>query len=119
MKIKRELFGVLSKTSQGFILFTHKSELNFTQELKNIWQLAIPVHIKIETEDIKLLHENDCEIYLDRDSQRKYKYHVNDINIEDVLESAIGKQLYINISYITSNIDRKDNYNDAGIHNKN
>lgn len=114
MKIKRELFGVLSKTSRGIILFTHKSELNFSLELKHLWQLGCPIHIKIESDTRKLLHENDCEIYYDRDSNRKYKLHINAINIEDVLESAIGKQLYIHISYTTVSEERKDKEDEAG-----
>ena len=110
--MKRELSGVLTKTGQGFILYNHKGEVNLTDVLKTFWQLDTPVHIKIELNaDTKIMDERDCEIYLDRDMDRKYKYHINDRNIEDLLECGIYQQ--VNVLIETKNGRKDYNYGTA------
>lgn len=75
-----------------------------------------PVHIKIDLNaDLTIMDERDCEIYLDRDSDRKYKYHINDRNIEDLLECGIYQQVDVLIE--TKNGRKDYNYGTAR-HNK-
>lgn len=110
--MKRELSGVLTKTGQGFILYNHKGEVNLTETLKTFWELAEPVHIRIELNaDMTIMDERDCEIYLDRDMDRKYKYHINDRNIEDLLECGIYQQ--VNVLIETKNGRKDYNYGTA------
>jgi hypothetical protein len=93
--MKRELNGTLTKTGEGYILYTYNSELNLNEVLKTFWQLDTPVHIKIESDTRTLLDEKNCDIYFARDEKKKYKYHINGINIENILEHALFKLLYV------------------------
>jgi hypothetical protein len=104
--VKRELSGVLTKTGQGFILYNHKGEVNLTEVLKTFWQLDTPVHIKIESDVRTLLDERHCDIYLARDEKKQYKYHINGINIENVLEHALFNLIYVLVE--TEREDRMD-----------
>jgi hypothetical protein len=89
--------GINTKTGRGFILYNEACELNFSDELKSFWQMAMPMRIKIETDNRVLLDQSDDEIYYDKNSKGKYQLHINDICIDDVLERAINKQIYITI----------------------
>lgn len=103
--MEKMLNGVLTKTGQGFMLYNQKCELNLSDELKHFWQKAVPIHLRIELDDYKvLLNQRDDEIYYDKDSKGKYKLHINGICIDDVLERAIFKQIYVIIK------TGKDNY---------
>lgn len=95
--MRHTYYGVLTKKSSGFILYNHKCEINISEEIKFFWQMALPIHIKIETNDKVLLNQFDDEIYYDKNSQGKYQLHINDICIDDVLERAIFKQIYITV----------------------
>lgn len=101
--MQKNYFGVITKRHDGYILFTHKSEINMSEELKHFWKLDVPVHITIESETRKMLNEDKCEIYYDKDADKKYKLHINDINLEQILEGSIGKQLDITIRW--NNVD--------------
>jgi hypothetical protein len=89
--------GVLTKKSSGFILYNDACELNLSEELKSFWKMALPTHIKIETNNRVLLDQTDEEIYYDKNSKGIYQLHICDICIDDVLERAIYKQIYITI----------------------
>lgn len=95
--MRRSYNGVLTKTGNGFILYNHRCELNISEELKSFWQTALPIHIKIETDNRVLLDQSDDEIYYDKNSKGKHQLHICDICIDDVLERAIFKQIYITI----------------------
>ena len=96
----KEYEGIVDKTSKGYILNHYRNSINITEELKFLWKLDNDVHITIESNSRQLLNENDCQIYYDRaDKTKKYTFHINDIDIEQVLENAIGKQIYITVEY--------------------
>lgn len=96
--IVRHFNGVLTKNSEGYELFTHKSSLNLSKELKYIWKEAVPVKISMENDERQLFYAKGDEIYFDRDENRDYKLHIDGENIEDFLESKIGELLYITIT---------------------
>ena len=111
----RKFTGVLTKTSKGFILYSHKSEININEELESLWKVESPVHITITSSSRSLLNEKGCEIYKNRaDKTKKYTFHINDIDIEQVLENAINKQLYITIEY-TLLLSREEKTDDTRI----
>jgi len=91
--------GVLTKKGIGFILYNQHTEWNLTEELKSYWKRAVPVKIEIESDTGRyLLRQSGDEIYYDKDENGNYKLHINDVNIESVLERAIYKQIYITIT---------------------
>lgn len=97
--VTNNYFGVVNKEGKNFIIYTHCSEINLSNELKDLWQKAVPVHIKIESNARKLLDECKCELYYDKDKNKQYKLHINDINVEEILQKSIGKQLDITLTY--------------------
>jgi hypothetical protein len=97
--MQRNYFGVLTKEKDSFILFTHKSEIDLSQELKDLWKKEIPVHIIIESEERSLMNEDKCELYYDKDKDNKYKLHINDVNIEEILNKSLYKRLDITLTY--------------------
>ena len=97
--VNNNYFGVLTKDGKDFKIFTYCSDVNLSEKLRNFWQKDIPVHIKIETNNKRLLDESKCELYYDRDKNREYKLHINGINIEEILQKSIGKQLDITITH--------------------
>ena len=106
----KNYYGVLTKTSRGYTLFTHKSEVNLSDELKYFWQLDRPIHRIIESESRRLLDECKCEIYYDKDNNKKYKFHINGINIEDIFENSIGRQLDIALNFESGDIEHGSKY---------
>lgn len=97
--MKRELSGILTKTGQGFILYNHKGEVNLTEVLKTFWKLAVPIYVRVEIDGRRvLLNKYGDEIYYDKNSRDKYQLYIDGICIDDVLERAIFKQIYIIIT---------------------
>lgn len=97
--MNKNYYGVLTKEGKDFMIYSHDAEINFSQELKHFWQREIPLHIKIESNERKLMDENKCEIYYDRNANRQYQFHINGRNIEEILQKSIGKQLDITLNY--------------------
>lgn len=110
--IQHHYNGTVDKKSKGYLLYNQFHEWNITDELKSFWQTGLPIHIRIENNKGKLMDQTDSEIYYDRNEKGKYQFHVNDVNVEDVLERAINKQIYI-----TVDIGRDIKYGTANIHN--
>jgi hypothetical protein len=108
--MQKNLFGVLSKTHEGFELYTYCSNINLSEELEYLWQTEKPIHIKVDSDRRTLLNESDCELYYDRDKDRNYKLHINDINIEDTLEHAIGEKLDITIVTESEEVTNESRY---------
>jgi len=104
--------GTVDKTSKGYLLYNQFYEGNITNELKSFWQTGLPIHIRIENDNRTLMDQTDREIYYDKNEKGKYQLHVNDVNVEDVLERAINKQIYI-----TVDIGKDIKYGTANIHN--
>jgi hypothetical protein len=97
--VKNNYFGVLAKEGKDFVIYTYCSEINLSKELKDLWQGGVQVHIRIESNARKLLDESKCELYYDRDKNKQYKLHINDVDIEQILQKSIGKQLDITITH--------------------
>ena len=98
--LKKQYEGIVDKTSKGYIFNHFRNSINITEELKFLWRSDNDVHIRIESDVRPLLNEQDCPIYYDRlDRTKKYTFHINGRDIEQVLENAIGQLLYITVEY--------------------
>jgi len=107
--IKRTYSGVITKTRNGFEIFTHKSCVNFSEELETYWKQGMPVRMVVYGDIArKLLDVKDDEIRLDRDNRKQYKYFIKDTNIDLFLEKNIGKLLYIDLFLFNNEVEQNE-----------
>jgi len=112
--IKRTYSGVITKTTNGFEIFTHKSCVNLSEELKTYWQHAWPAHMVVYGDIArKILDEKDDEIRLDKDHRNQYKYFIGNTNIDAFLDRNIGKLLYIDLFLDNNSKVAKDETNEG------
>lgn len=107
MGYNRTYYGVITSDGNGFEIFTHKSSVDLTKEINTYWKLGSPVIMVMKNQDGEgrtMFKAKGDEIYLDKDANGNYKYHLGGKDIEKALTKAIGKAVSI-VLHITSEGD--------------
>lgn len=89
--------GVLTRQDEDYIIISNGEDNNLSNILNHYYYADIPLHIKIANNYRSLLNEVGS-IYLDRDEYKRYKYHVNGINIDKIIASNINNIIDITIT---------------------
>jgi hypothetical protein len=86
--------GVLNKRDGEFILISNDEDINLSKEFKIFYMKDVDLHIKITNSKRTLVNEYGA-FYLDRDSKKQYRYHLNDLNIESILDNTLNDLLEV------------------------
>lgn len=92
----RKYSGVVTKLDNDYVLYTNGEDINLNYILKDLYMKYANTHIKINNDARQLLNE-EGEIYLDRDDKKQYKLHINNINVENLLQQNLYKLIDIKI----------------------
>jgi hypothetical protein len=89
--------GVLSTDKGQYKIYSNDEDIDISYILKYHYYKESQLHIKISNSVRVILNEYG-DLYMDRDTNRKYKYHINGRNLEQILNNNLNKLLEITIS---------------------
>lgn len=112
--MKRTYSGVITKTTEGFEIFTHKSCVNLSEELETYCNGKRNVRMIVYGDVArKILDVQGDDIRIGKDHRNQYKYFIGDTNIDAFLDRNIGKLLYIDLFLDNNSEVAKDETNEG------
>lgn len=91
--------GVLTKVDNDYILTGNGEDINLSTDLDLYYMKDTDLHIKITNSKRTLLNESGA-YYLDKNSRKEYVYHLNDIDISEILKNTLHDLVEITIEEV-------------------
>jgi len=95
----KDYTGVLVTENGKYKIYSNGEDVDLSDVLSKYYFAETKIRIKISNNRRQLLHESG-ELYYDRDSNKKYRLHINGINLEKILLNNFNDLITIEIQEV-------------------
>lgn len=97
--MSKKYCGVLTRAYGEYILLTNGEDINLTNVLTELYEGYETVHMTIKNDMRELLNQTS-DLYKDETSDFEYEFHINGLNIEQILNDNLNGLIDVTIDVL-------------------